>query len=168
MPHCEVPERDPAGRPRSWLDGFAICASALCTVHCLGLPLLFALLPTIAARIDPGESFHLLMLAIAVPTSLFSLLQGWRRHRAAPVRIVSAWRIRRDRDRLVRCWDLRPVGARGGPAQTGDWHSGGAWRAALSSASTRRDPARRRGCGWRGGRSVGRKSPFVHCECIVV
>ena len=54
MPHCEAPERDPAGRPRSWLDGFAICASALCTVHCLGLPLLFALLPTIAARIDPG------------------------------------------------------------------------------------------------------------------
>jgi len=83
VPHCEAPERDPAGRPRSWLDGFAICASALCTVHCLGLPLLFALLPTIAARIDPGESFHLLMLAIAVPTSLFALLQGWRRHRAA-------------------------------------------------------------------------------------
>ncbi|MFD2428361.1 MerC family mercury resistance protein [Sphingobium scionense] len=43
------------GRPRSWLDGFAVCASALCTVHCLGLPLLFALLPTIAARIDPGD-----------------------------------------------------------------------------------------------------------------
>ena len=83
MPHCEAPERDPAGHPRSWLDGFAICASALCTVHCLGLPLLFALLPTIAARIDPGESFHLLMLAVAVPTSLFALLQGWRRHRAS-------------------------------------------------------------------------------------
>ncbi len=83
MPHCEAPDHGPAGRPRSWLDGFAICASALCTVHCLGLPLLFALLPTIAARIDPGESFHLLMLAIAVPTSLFALLQGWRRHRAA-------------------------------------------------------------------------------------
>ncbi|WHO37731.1 MerC domain-containing protein [Sphingobium sp. AP49] len=82
MPPCEATGCDPA-RPRSWLDGFAICASALCTIHCLGLPLLFALLPAIAARIDPGESFHLLMLAIAVPTSLFALLQGWRRHRGA-------------------------------------------------------------------------------------
>lgn len=83
MPPCEAPVRKPAASPRSWLDGFAICASALCTLHCLGLPLLFALLPAIAARVDPGASFHLLMLAIAVPTSLLALWQGWRRHRAA-------------------------------------------------------------------------------------
>ncbi|MFC3441957.1 MerC domain-containing protein [Sphingobium rhizovicinum] len=63
-----------------WLDGFALCASSLCTLHCLGLPLLFALLPALASRIDPGESFHLIMLALAIPTSLFALAQGWRRH----------------------------------------------------------------------------------------
>lgn len=64
------------------LDGFALCASSLCTLHCLGLPLLFALLPAFASRIDPGESFHLAMLALAVPTSLFALGQGWRGHGA--------------------------------------------------------------------------------------
>ena len=63
-----------------WMDGFAIGASSLCTLHCLGLPLLFALLPALANRVDPGESFHLLMLAIALPTSLFALARGWRRH----------------------------------------------------------------------------------------
>ncbi|NWK95246.1 MerC mercury resistance protein [Sphingobium lactosutens] len=63
-----------------WLDGFALCASSLCTLHCLGLPLLFALLPAFASRIDPGESFHGIMLALAAPTSLFALLQGWRVH----------------------------------------------------------------------------------------
>ncbi|WP_341896773.1 MerC domain-containing protein [Sphingobium sp. YR657] len=62
------------------MDGLALCASSLCTLHCLGLPLLFALLPAFASRIDPGESFHLVMLALAVPTSLFALVQGRRRH----------------------------------------------------------------------------------------
>lgn len=68
--------------PAGWLDGFALCASSLCTLHCLGLPLLFALLPVFASRIDPGESFHLVMLALAIPTSLFALVQGRRRHGA--------------------------------------------------------------------------------------
>lgn len=62
-----------------WLDAFAVCASSLCTIHCLGLPVLFALLPAIATRIDPGESFHVAMLALAVPTSLFALARQWRR-----------------------------------------------------------------------------------------
>lgn len=68
------------GSPAALLDGLALCASSLCTLHCLGLPLLFALLPAFASRIDPGESFHLVMLALAVPTSLFALAQGRRRH----------------------------------------------------------------------------------------
>lgn len=66
-------------RRRAWLDGFAIGASSLCALHCLGLPLLLALLPALAARIDPGESFHISMLALAVPTSLFALIRGRRR-----------------------------------------------------------------------------------------
>lgn len=70
----------PAKGLTAWLDGFALCASSLCTLHCLGLPLLFALLPAFASRIDPGESFHLVMLALAVPTSLFALVQGQRRN----------------------------------------------------------------------------------------
>lgn len=64
-----------------WFDGFAVGASALCLVHCLGLPLLIAALPAIANRIDPGESFHLIVLLFAIPTSAFALVEGWRRHR---------------------------------------------------------------------------------------
>lgn len=67
----------------SWLDGFAVSASALCMVHCIGLPLLFVFLPVIAHRIDPGEGFHVVVLALAVPTSAYALIEGWRRHRAA-------------------------------------------------------------------------------------
>jgi len=84
MAFCEIdsrPQRSTSAKNK-WLDGFALCASSLCTLHCLGLPLLFALLPALAGHIDPGESFHLIMLAAAVPTSLFALMQGWRRHGA--------------------------------------------------------------------------------------
>lgn len=72
-------------QPGRWLDGFAICASSLCTIHCLGLPLLFALLPALASRLDPGESFHLVMLALAIPTSLFALIQGHRHGSQRPL-----------------------------------------------------------------------------------
>lgn len=66
----------------NWLDGLAVCASVTCMVHCLGLPLLLAALPVLADRIDPGESFHAIVLALAVPTSAFALVTGARRHRA--------------------------------------------------------------------------------------
>ncbi|MCW2366297.1 hypothetical protein M2341_001744 [Sphingobium sp. B7D2B] len=65
-----------------WLDGFAVCASVACMIHCLGLPLLLAALPAFADQIDPGESFHAVVLALAVPTSALALVSGWRRHRA--------------------------------------------------------------------------------------
>lgn len=88
----KVKEEQPLSRaePRSanWLDAFAVCASATCMVHCLGLPLLLAALPALLNRIDPGEGFHVLVLALAVPTSAFALIQGWRRHRAfAPLAV---------------------------------------------------------------------------------
>lgn len=85
-----APDRDCSPAPSRWIDGFAICASSLCVIHCVGLPILIALLPIIAARIDPGETFHIAMLAIAVPTSLFALAQGWRRSGSAGLLMMGA------------------------------------------------------------------------------
>lgn len=65
-----------------WLDGFAICASISCMIHCLGLPLLLAVLPAFADQIDLGENFHAIVLALALPTSAIALVGGWRKHRA--------------------------------------------------------------------------------------
>lgn len=76
-----------AGKGR-WLDGFAVCASAACMVHCLLLPLLFAALPALAVRFDLGEGFHRIMLLVAVPTSSLALVGGWRRHRAFAPMVV--------------------------------------------------------------------------------
>lgn len=74
--------RNASSMKGDWLDGFAVVASVTCMIHCLGLPLLLAALPAFADRIDPGESFHAIVLAFAVPTSAIALVGGWRKHRA--------------------------------------------------------------------------------------
>lgn len=59
----------------------AVCASAACLVHCLVLPVLLLMLPSLAAVLDIPESFHLWVLGLAVPTAMAALVLGWRRHR---------------------------------------------------------------------------------------
>lgn len=64
----------PARRnPLTLLDGFALAASAACMVHCLALPLVLALLPVLSGTLVEGEGFHLLVLALALPTSAVGL-----------------------------------------------------------------------------------------------
>lgn len=74
-----------AGTPAAsaWrLDGLAISASALCLVHCPALPVMIAFLPALATWTDGGEVFHVVMLAIAVALSGWTLIMGWRGHGA--------------------------------------------------------------------------------------
>ena len=60
-----------------WFERAAVSASMLCLLHCLALPLL------IASRIlTIPETFHLWVLALAVPTSAAALLAGRARHGA--------------------------------------------------------------------------------------
>jgi len=64
----------------AWLDRTAIGASFLCLIHCAGLPLLLAALPALSRAIAIPESFHLWMLAFAIPTSAIALVAALRRH----------------------------------------------------------------------------------------
>ena len=66
----------------SLLDSVAIGASFACMLHCLAMPILLAALPTIAHILNIPESFHLVMLSIAVPTSALALTKGYRTHRS--------------------------------------------------------------------------------------
>lgn len=67
-------------KERLW-DGLAIGASTICLVHCLALPVLFLLVPTLATFLAFPESFHMMALFFAIPTSLLALAGGYRRHR---------------------------------------------------------------------------------------
>lgn len=62
------------------LDGFAIGASGVCLVHCLILPIVLVALPGGSELLGLHDVFHVILLAIAIPTSLFVLWSGRRRH----------------------------------------------------------------------------------------
>jgi len=68
---------------QSLLDSIAIGASFACMIHCLAVPILLAALPAFAQIADIPESFHLIMLGVAVPTSALALVRGHRIHGAA-------------------------------------------------------------------------------------
>lgn len=61
-------------------DAAAISLSLLCAIHCLVLPLILVLVPTLASSLT-DENFHRWMVIAVVPVSLFSLVMGWKRHK---------------------------------------------------------------------------------------
>jgi hypothetical protein len=70
-------------RRHDWLDRAAVGASFACLLHCLALPVLFSLLPALAQVVSIPESFHLWVLAFALPTSAYALASGRARHGAS-------------------------------------------------------------------------------------
>ncbi len=65
--------------------------SQLCLVHCLLLPVLVGLLPSLSwAEVLGGEIFHLLVLTLATPVAIFALLQGFRKHGSSRPAIYGA------------------------------------------------------------------------------
>jgi hypothetical protein len=64
-------------------DKAAIGISTLCLVHCLLLPIALALLPSMALLATlSDEAFHLLLVALVMPTSIVALTLGCRRYRS--------------------------------------------------------------------------------------
>jgi len=71
----------PATAPvADWIERAAAGASFLCLIHCIGLPLLLAALPGLSKLVALPESFHLWMLAFALPASSIALFGGYAGH----------------------------------------------------------------------------------------
>ncbi|WP_096085116.1 MerC domain-containing protein [Agaribacterium haliotis] len=62
-------------------DKLAISLSFLCTLHCLAMPLMLILLPSLAALHLDNEAFHLWMVAAVLPTSIYALTMGCKKHK---------------------------------------------------------------------------------------
>lgn len=62
-------------------DKLAIGLSLLCTIHCLALPLLLALLPSMAALQLDKEAFHMWMVIAVLPSSIYALSLGCKQHK---------------------------------------------------------------------------------------
>ena len=62
------------------MDKLAISLSFLCVAHCLLLPFAVIVLPVIGASFLEGEAFHFWLLFLVIPTSVYSLWLGCRKH----------------------------------------------------------------------------------------
>ena len=75
---------------RSLSDKTAIGLSLLCALHCLAFPLMVVMLPSFAALGLDGEAFHLWMVLAVIPTSVFALTLGCKRHQRYRVVLVGS------------------------------------------------------------------------------
>ena len=62
-------------------DRAAIGLSILCALHCLALPVVTTLLPSLVALGLEDESFHIWLVIVVLPLSAFALTMGCVRHR---------------------------------------------------------------------------------------
>ena len=72
------------------LDKTAIAFSSLCVLHCLALPLLTVLLPTLAILPFDQELFHLAMVACVLPTSIYAITMGCKKHKKLSIAFTAA------------------------------------------------------------------------------
>lgn len=66
---------------RTLSDTAAIGLSLLCAIHCLMLPLVLVWLPTAMALTVGDEIFHVVMVLLVIPLSLYALLVGCKQHK---------------------------------------------------------------------------------------
>lgn len=62
-------------------DKLSISLSLLCAIHCLAMPLIVVALPALAALPLADEAFHLWMVYMVLPISLFALTMGCKKHK---------------------------------------------------------------------------------------
>ena len=72
----------PPIRPRSLLDRIGAYGSLLCALHCALLPLVIAVLPSLGVAAWLGSGLEEAFVLFATGLGLFSMLWGYRRHRA--------------------------------------------------------------------------------------
>ena len=64
------------------IDGLAISLSFLCAVHCLFMPSFIILAPSLLSVSFDNEFIHYLILALAIPISIFALSAGYKAHKS--------------------------------------------------------------------------------------
>ena len=72
----------PPLRPRSLLDRLGAFGSLLCAAHCALLPILIATLPSLGVASWFSGSFEFGFVVFATGLGVFSVVWGYRRHRA--------------------------------------------------------------------------------------
>jgi hypothetical protein len=72
------------------MDKCAIMLSFLCVIHCLVLPLLLVVLPSLGVWQLDNEAFHTWLLIAVIPVSLYALTAGVKKHRQYRFLLIGA------------------------------------------------------------------------------
>jgi MerC mercury resistance protein len=67
------------------LDGLGAGISSLCLVHCISMPLILSLAPTLAHLIPGSETVHRFLALLVVGAGLPSFVIGFGKHKKWPV-----------------------------------------------------------------------------------
>lgn len=67
---------------RSLIDRFGAAGSLLCAIHCALLPVAIAVLPSLGLAVLGSQGFERAFVAFATLLGVFSVVWGYRRHRA--------------------------------------------------------------------------------------
>ena len=65
---------------KQFSDKLSICLSVCCILHCIALPFLVLLIPSVASFWINDESVHIVLVMLAVPISLFAMGISLRKH----------------------------------------------------------------------------------------
>ena len=77
-------------RRHGWLDHLAIAMATVCAIHCLLTPVLIMVIPIIATSFFVHQDFHLWMIFLVLPTTVFAIFMGCRNHKDRMVLALSA------------------------------------------------------------------------------
>lgn len=69
------------------LDKSAITLSSLCLAHCLVLPVMTVIFPSLIASVVNQEIFHIVMVFCVLPISIFALTMGCKKHNKLSIAI---------------------------------------------------------------------------------
>ena len=62
-------------KKENWADKLAICLSVSCIIHCIGLPILILLIPSLSSLWVNDELTHVLIVIVELPTSIYASLK---------------------------------------------------------------------------------------------
>ena len=65
---------------KQFSDKLSICLSVCCILHCIALPFLILLIPSVASFWINDESVHIVLVLLAIPISLFAMGVSLRKH----------------------------------------------------------------------------------------
>ena len=61
-------------------DKLSICLSLCCILHCIALPVLILMIPSISSFWINDENVHIFLVLLAIPISLFAMGKSLRIH----------------------------------------------------------------------------------------